>query len=94
MRIPTLLALSAALALSACATQEAAPAKPAAAAPAPAAVAAAPAAPAAKAPQCWNGDTGAFMDLGAHATISGVEVVCQKTSDGKNAQWMGAKAKH
>jgi hypothetical protein len=91
MRIPTLLALSAALALSACATQEAAPAKPAAAAPAPAAVAAAPAA---KAPQCWNGDTGAFMDLGAHATISGVEVVCQKTSDGKNAQWMGAKAKH
>jgi len=87
MRIPTLLALSAALALSACATQEAAPAKPAAAAPAPAAVAAAPAA---KAPQCWNGDTGAFMDLGAHATISGVEVVCQKTSDGKNAQWMGA----
>ena len=91
MRIPTLLALSAALALSACATLEAAPAKPAAAAPAPAAVAAAPAA---KAPQCWNGDTGAFMDLGAHATISGVEVVCQKTSDGKNAQWMGAKAKH
>ena len=91
MRIPTLLALSAALALSACATQEAAPAKPAAAAPAPAAVAAAPAA---KAPQCWNGDTGAFMDLGAHATISCVEVVCQKTSDGKNAQWMGAKAKH
>ncbi len=91
MRIPTLLALSAALALSACATQEAAPAKPAGAAPAPAAVAAAPAA---KAPQCWNGDTGAFMDLGAHATISGVEVVCQKTSDGKNAQWMGAKAKH
>ncbi|WP_374277749.1 hypothetical protein [Azonexus sp.] len=91
MRIPTLLALSAALALSACATQEAAPAKPAAAAPAQAAVAAAPAA---KAPQCWNGDTGAFMDLGAHATISGVEVVCQKTSDGKNAQWMGAKAKH
>ncbi|MDD2663474.1 MAG: hypothetical protein PHD19_06905 [Dechloromonas sp.] len=88
MRIPTLLALSAALALSACATQEAAPAKPAAAAPAQAA------APAAKAPQCWNGDTGAFMDLGAHATISGVEVVCQKTSDGKNAQWMGAKAKH
>lgn len=84
MRIPTLLALSAALALSACATQEAAPAKPAAVA----------AAPAAKAPQCWNGDTGAFMDLGAHATISGVEVVCQKTSDGKNAQWMGAKAKH
>ena len=91
MRIPTLLAVSAALALSACATQEAAPAKPAAAALAPAAVAAASAA---KAPQCWNGDTGAFMDLGTHATISGVEVVCLKTSDGKNAQWMGAKAKH
>lgn len=89
MRIPTLLAVSAALALSACATHEAAPAKPVAAAPA-----AVAAAPAAKAPQCWNGDTGAFMDLGAHATISGVEVVCQKTSDGKNAQWMGAKAKH
>lgn len=92
MRIPTLSAIAVALVLSACATQEAAPVKPAAA-PAPA-VAPAAAAPAAKQPQCWNGDIGTFMDLGAHATISGVEVVCQKTSDGKNAQWMGAKAKH
>ena len=81
----TFLATSAiALGLSACASQAPAPAKPAAAAPSP--VAAAP-----KAPQCWNGDAGAFMDVGAKTSISGVAVVCEKTSDGKNAQWMGAK---
>jgi len=76
----TFLATSAiALGLTACAGQTPAPA-------APAPVAAAP-----KAPQCWNGDAGAFMDVGAKASISGVAVVCEKTSDGKNAQWMGAK---
>jgi hypothetical protein len=69
----------AALALSACATQE--PAKKADAAPA----------SAAKAPQCWSGDHNKFFDAGAKTTISGVEVTCEKTSDGKNAQWMGKK---
>lgn len=44
-----------------------------------------------QAPQCWNGDAGKFEDVGAKASISGVAVVCEKTSDGKNAQWMGAK---
>lgn len=76
MRYPIIAA--AALALAACATQEAAPAKPAAA-------------PAAKAPQCWSGDHGKFFDVGARATISGVDVSCEKTADGKNAQWMGKK---
>ncbi|MBP5988118.1 MAG: hypothetical protein KA538_13120 [Azonexus sp.] len=79
----TFLATSAiALGLTACASQAPTPA------PAPAA---ATAAPAAKAPQCWNGDAGQFMDVGTKAAISGVNVVCEKTSDGKNAQWMGAK---
>lgn len=45
--------------------------------------------PVAKAPQCWNGDTGVFQDMGSKATISGVAVTCKATSDGKNAQWMG-----
>lgn len=73
-----------ALGLTACATQ----------APTPAEKPAAPAAtvPAAKkAPQCWNGDAGTFQDVGTQATISGVGVTCEKTSDGKNAQWMGKK---
>lgn len=73
------------LALSACATQEAA--KPAAT-PAPAT---STAAPAAKAPQCYSGDHGKFFNVGEKATISGVNVTCEKTSDGKNGQWMGAK---
>lgn len=82
----TFLATSAiALGLSACASQAPAPA------PAPAPAAAVAPAPAVKAPQCWNGDAGKFMDVGAKAAISGVEVVCEKTSDGKNAQWMGKK---
>jgi hypothetical protein len=80
----SLLAVSvAALFLSACASQATPPAAPAAT-PAPAA-AAAP-----KAPQCWNGDAGKFEALGVKTRISGVEVVCKPTSDGKNAQWMGA----
>lgn len=79
----TFLATSAvALGLTACASQAPAPAQPAAAS--------APAA-AAKAPQCWNGDAGKFMAVGTQAAISGVTVVCEKTSDGKNAQWMGTK---
>jgi hypothetical protein len=73
-----------ALTLSACATQSAPPTPTPA--PAPAA-----AAPAPKAPECYNGDSGKFEALGTVATISGVKVVCEKTSDGKNAQWMGVK---
>lgn len=80
----TFLATSAiALGLTACASQSPAPAQPAAKP--------APAAATQKAPQCWNGDAGAFMDVGVVAKISGVDVVCEKTSDGKNAQWMGKK---
>ena len=79
----TLLVIAASLALTACASQT----------PAPAAATAtpAPAAKVAKMPQCYNGDTGKFADVGSTATLSGVAVVCEKTSDGKNAQWMGKK---
>ena len=48
-------------------------------------------APAPKAPQCYNGDSGKFEAIGTVTAISGVKVVCEKTSDGKNAQWMGVK---
>jgi hypothetical protein len=82
----TLFVAAIALALSACATQEAAKS---AAAPAPATTTVA--APAAKAPQCYSGDHGKFFNIGDKATISGVNVTCEKTSDGKNGQWMGAK---
>lgn len=75
-----------ALGLGACASQTAQPTAPAAAAAAPAAVKVA-----APAPQCWNGDAGQFQDLGTVAAISGVSVVCEKTSDGKSAQWMSAR---
>jgi len=76
-----LLVSAAALGLTACASQTTAPvpaAQPAAA-------------PAAKAPECWNGDAGKFESVGTTASISGVQVTCEKTSDGKNAQWMGKK---
>ena len=80
----TLLAIAATLTFTACASQTPAPeaAKPA---PAPAA-AAAP-----KASQCYNGDAGMFVDVGTKASISGVAVTCEKTADGKGAQWMGKK---
>lgn len=78
-----------ALTLAACASQAPAPAP----APAPAKPAAAAPAPA-KAPQCYSSDHGKFFDVGSKAAISGVDVVCQPTSDGKGAQWMGAKSKH
>ena len=74
-----------ALGLSACASQAPAPA------PAEKPAAPAAAAPAPKAPQCWNGDASKFEDVGTTASISGVTVVCEKTTDGKNAQWMGVK---
>lgn len=83
--LSALAALSALVLLSACATQTAAPAKPAAA---PAAAAAA------KAPQCWNGDVGAFQDIGTKATIAGVAVECKPSADGKAAQWLGTGGKH
>lgn len=65
--------------LSACASQSAPPA-----------AASAPAAEK-KAPQCWNGDAGKFENVGTKTSISGVMVECKTTSDGKAAQWMGAK---
>lgn len=69
------------LGLSACANQ-----------PAPTAQSTAPAvASTPKAPQCWNGDSSQFMDVGSKASISGVAVSCEKTADGKSAQWMGKK---
>jgi len=74
-----LIAAVVALVLSACASQE------------PVKKAETPAAPVARAPQCWSGDHGKFFDVGAKTSISGVEVSCEKTSDGKNAQWMGRK---
>ena len=79
------LAAAVALALTACATQSTPPA------PAAAPAAAAPAPASKPAPQCYNGDSGKFEAVGAVATISGVKVACEKTSDGKNAQWMGVK---
>ena len=85
-----LAASSIALGLSACASQTPAPAPaPKSAAPAAAPAAAAPAP--APAPQCWNGDAGKFEAVGTKSTISGVAVTCEKTADGKNAQWMGKK---
>lgn len=72
-----LIVAAAALFLAACATQE--PVK------------SAEATPAAKTPQCWSGDHNKFFDAGAKTTISGVDVTCEKTSDGKNAQWMGKR---
>lgn len=80
------IATAAALALTACASQSTPPVKEAAAPVA--------AAPAPKAPQCYNGDTSKFDAVGTKASISGVAVICEKTSDGKAAQWMGVKAKH
>ena len=56
-----------------------------------------PAAPAAKpaeakpAPQCWNGDASQFVAVGTKTAISGVNVECKLTSDGKSAQWRGVK---
>lgn len=75
-----------ALGLTACASQTTTPAQPTATVTPAAATAATP-----KAAQCWNGDAGKFIDIGVKTAISGVEVVCEKTSDGKSAQWMGKK---
>ncbi len=45
----------------------------------------------AKVAQCYSGDTGRFFGIGEKTTISGLEVTCTATSDGKNGQWMSAK---
>jgi hypothetical protein len=74
------------LTLAACATTP----EPA---PAPAAkpVTAKPAEAPKPAPQCFNGDTGAFVPVGTKAEVSGVKVECKASSDGKNAVWQGNK---
>jgi len=79
-----IIAAAIAMTLTACATES----TPPVAAPAP--VAAAPA-PVQTAPECYNGDSGKFETLGTVASISGIKVVCEKTSDGKNASWVGVK---
>lgn len=76
-----LLILAVASTLTACATQNTNPP----AAPAPTAKAET------KAPQCWSGDAGKFINAGEKAVIAGVNVECKLTSDGKAAQWMGNK---
>jgi len=73
-----LVLLAATTALAACSTQTTAPADKSSAA-------------VSKKAQCYNGDAGKFVDVGTTATISGVNVTCEKTSDGKGAQWMGKK---
>ena len=79
-----ILAAASAVILAACASSAPTHEKTAAPAAAPAA---------AKAPQCYSGDHGKFMDIGTKTSISGVDVVCQATADGKGAQWTGVKAK-
>jgi hypothetical protein len=44
-------------------------------------------------PRCYSGDDGKFYPVGQKATISGVDVTCSATADGKSGQWMGAKHK-
>ena len=80
-----ILAAASAVILAACASSAPTHEKTAAPAAAPA--------PATKAPQCYSGDHGKFMDIGTKTSISGVDVVCQATADGKGAQWTGVKAK-
>ena len=95
----SLLVLSSAIVLTACAGQQAMPEK---AAPAPAPVAAPAAAPAApapvaaapvekKAPQCYSGDDSKFFNVGEKTKIAGIDVVCATNSDGKSGQWSTGK---
>ncbi len=46
---------------------------------------------AAKVAQCYSGDAGRFFNVGDKTSMSGLEVTCTATSDGKNGQWMSAK---
>lgn len=41
--------------------------------------------------QCYSGDAGRFFKVGEKTSISGLEVTCTATSDGKSGQWMTAK---
>jgi outer membrane biogenesis lipoprotein LolB len=70
-----------ALLLSACASEGSAPAQTA------------QAEPQKTAPRCYSGDDGKFYPVGQKAVISGVDVTCSATADGKSGQWMGAKHK-
>jgi len=45
----------------------------------------------AKGPQCYSGDVGKFFDVGEKTSVSGVQVSCDATSDGKSASWVGVK---
>lgn len=78
--------LAAALFLSACASQGAAPEK---AATQPEKMAAATVAT--KGPQCYSGDHGKFFDIGEKTSIADVAVTCKATADNKAAQWVGTK---
>ena len=73
--------LASALLLSACASEGTAPAQ------------GTPAAAQKPAPRCYSGDDGKFYPVGEKAVISGVDVTCSATADGKSGQWMGAKHK-
>ena len=76
-----LIAVASAVVLAACASEGSAPSQnKSAAAEKPA-------------PRCYNGDDGKFYPVGQKAVVSGVEVNCSATSDGKSGQWMGAKHK-
>ena len=91
----SLLVLSSAILLTACAGQQAMPEK-AAPAPAPVAAPAAPAPVAAapvekKAPQCYSGDDSKFFNVGEKTKIAGIDVVCATNSDGKSGQWSTGK---
>ena len=78
--------LAAAIFLSACASQGAAPEKAAAQ---PEKVAEAPVGK--KGPQCYSGDHGKFFDVGEKTSIAGVAVTCKATADNKAGQWVGTK---
>ena len=45
----------------------------------------------AKGPQCYSGDAGKFYNVGEKTSVSGVQVSCDATSDGKSASWVGVK---
>jgi len=45
----------------------------------------------AKGPQCYSGDAGNFFNVGEQSSISGIQVSCDATSDGKGASWNSAK---
>ena len=95
----SLLILSSAILLTACAGQQAMPEKAAQTPPPAPAPVAAPAvtAPVAaapvekKAPQCYSGDDSKFFNVGDKAMVSGIEVVCGTNSDGKAGQWARPK---